>query len=132
MFQNCSSLTSLNVSNFNTANVTNMSNMFYGCSELTTIVCDDTWTCSASTNMFSGCTVLKGAVAYDASKTDVTMANPETGYFTKTGASSISEINVDSNRVKGIYNMMGVKMQGDINTLPAGIYIVDGKKVIVK
>ena len=29
-----------------------------------------------------GCTQLKGAVKYDASKLDVTMANPTTGYFT--------------------------------------------------
>ena len=32
--------------------------------------------------MFVGCTQLKGAVAYDKYKTDATMANPETGYFT--------------------------------------------------
>ncbi|EHG24181.1 hypothetical protein HMPREF9332_00382 [Alloprevotella rava F0323] len=33
--------------------------------------------------MFSGCENLKDAVPYDASKVDVSMANPETGYFTK-------------------------------------------------
>ena len=35
MFYYCSSLTSLNLSNFNTNNVTNMSYMFYNCSSLT-------------------------------------------------------------------------------------------------
>ena len=30
----------------------------------------------------------------------------------------------------GIYTMQGVKMQGDFNSLPAGIYIVNGKKVV--
>ena len=34
MFYNCSSLTSLNLSNFNTNNVTNMSYMFYKCFSL--------------------------------------------------------------------------------------------------
>ena len=33
MFYGCSSLKELNLSNFNTNNVTNMYNMFYGCSE---------------------------------------------------------------------------------------------------
>ena len=37
MFYSCSSLTSLNLSNFNTFNVTDMSNMFYGCSSLTSL-----------------------------------------------------------------------------------------------
>ena len=37
MFKNCSSLTSINLSNFNTNNVTNMYGMFYGCRSLTTI-----------------------------------------------------------------------------------------------
>ena len=34
MFYECSSLKELNLSNFNTNNVTNMSHMFYGCSSL--------------------------------------------------------------------------------------------------
>ena len=37
MFCDCSSLTSLNLSNFNTNNVTNMSWMFYYCSSLTSL-----------------------------------------------------------------------------------------------
>ena len=37
MFFNCFSLTSLNLSNFNTNNVTNMSYMFYKCSSLTSL-----------------------------------------------------------------------------------------------
>ncbi len=35
MFYECSSLTSLNLSNFNTNKVNNMSYMFYNCSSLT-------------------------------------------------------------------------------------------------
>ncbi len=37
MFFNCSSLTSLNLSNFNTNNVTNMNSMFSNCSSLTSL-----------------------------------------------------------------------------------------------
>ena len=34
MFSECRSLTNINLSNFNTQNVTNMSLMFYGCKSL--------------------------------------------------------------------------------------------------
>ena len=37
MFSDCSSLTNINLSNFNTNKVTDMSCMFYGCSSLTNI-----------------------------------------------------------------------------------------------
>ena len=37
MFNKCSSLTSLNLSNFNTNNVTNMDSMFNKCSSLTSL-----------------------------------------------------------------------------------------------
>ena len=37
MFSDCSSLTSLDLSNFNTNNVTNMGSMFFGCSSLTSL-----------------------------------------------------------------------------------------------
>ena len=37
MFKDCSSLTSLDLSNFDTSNVTNMSYMFYNCRELTSL-----------------------------------------------------------------------------------------------
>ncbi|MBQ4008509.1 MAG: hypothetical protein II603_08215, partial [Muribaculaceae bacterium] len=33
-------------------------------------------------------------------------------------------------RLKGIYNMMGVKMQLEWEQLPPGIYIVNGRKTI--
>ena len=88
MFCDCSSLTSIDVTNFNTAKVTGMTSMFYGCSTLTTIYCNDDWKSDVvqnSPNMFMNCTKLKGAVSYDANRTDVTMANPTTGYFTKIG-----------------------------------------------
>ena len=83
MFTYCNALTSLDVTNFNTDKVKNMGDMFGGCSGLKTIYCNDAWNCESSESMFSGCTSLVGAIAYNKSKTDVTYANPKTGYFTK-------------------------------------------------
>ena len=83
MFYNCKNLSSLDLSNFNTEKVTNMSGMFLGCSALTTIYASDNFKTDKVTvgsNMFGGCTNLKG---YDSSKTDHTYANcSTTGYFT--------------------------------------------------
>ena len=90
MFRDCKNLTSLDLSNFKTENVQNMSYMFEGCNSLQNIYCNDTWTCSRSWEMFLGCTSLQGAVAYDSSKTDASMANPETGYFTKKGITGVA------------------------------------------
>ncbi len=63
MFLGCSGLDNLDLSSFNTANVTNMSNMFRGCSDLTTIYVGDGWTTdglTTSSNMFLNCTHLMG------------------------------------------------------------------------
>lgn len=136
MFSACSALTSLDISNFNTANVTDMSTMFSDCSSLTTIFCNDDWKSDVvqkSTDMFMNCTKLKGAVSYDANKLDVTMANPTTGYFTKKSATGITHPTVaEPLKRQGIYNLQGVKMQGSLDLLPAGVYIVDGKKIVKK
>ena len=83
MFDSCSSLTSLNLSNFNIKKVQDMSGMFADNTSLQTIYCNNTWTCALSDEMFYNCTNLKGAVKYNANKEDVSMANPNTGYFTK-------------------------------------------------
>ena len=85
MFNGCSGLTSLDVSGFNTENVTAMPYMFIDCTNLTTIYCNDSWICSNCYSMFGNCTSLVGAISYDDSKTDVTYANPTTGYFTLKG-----------------------------------------------
>ena len=83
MFYNCSTLTSLDLSNFNTANVMEMGNMFNACSALTTIYASDefvTTKVEIGSDMFSGCTKLKG---FDSSMIDHKKANCGTdGYFT--------------------------------------------------
>ena len=85
MFYGCSSLTSLDLSNFNTNNVTNMYSMFAFCKNIKTIYVSDLWNTSnvtSSSLMFHSCTSLSGAVPFDSSKRDVTMANYTTGYLT--------------------------------------------------
>jgi surface protein len=61
MFYECSSLTNINLSNFNTQNVTNMSWMFGGCSSLTNINLSNfnTQNVTNMSLMFGGCSSLK-------------------------------------------------------------------------
>ena len=86
MFDGCQTLTSLDVSKFNTQNVTDMSWMFYRCESLTTIFCKSNWDAGQNIKdegMFYYCTQLKGTnTSYNANKTGIEMANPTTGYFT--------------------------------------------------
>ena len=60
MFDGCSSLTKINLSNLNTKNVTDMSYMFNGCSSLTNIELSnfDTRNVTDMENMFYGCSSL--------------------------------------------------------------------------
>lgn len=64
MFEGCNSLASLDLTGFNTANVIDMSRMFIGCSSLTTIYCNDDWSVGGNVqyhgDMFSNCPNLKG------------------------------------------------------------------------
>ena len=85
MFYGCSSLVNLNLSSFNTSNVTNMYSMFAFCKNIKTIYVSDLWNTSnvtSSSLMFHSCTSLSGAVSYDNTKTDISMANYTTGYLT--------------------------------------------------
>ena len=85
MFYGCSSLEEISVHNFETKNVTNMSNMFRNCFKLKTIYVSELWNTSLvtdSTYMFLNDTLLTGAVPFDSTKTDVSMANYTNGYLT--------------------------------------------------
>ena len=61
MFLRCTSLITLDLSNFNTSKVTNMSNMFYNCISLTSLDLSnfDTSKVTNMDYMFSSCTSLK-------------------------------------------------------------------------
>jgi surface protein len=86
MFSNCSSLTTLDLSSFNTANVENMGTMFLYCSNLAVIYVGAGWsTASVVDNgggMFVGCEKLPG---YDENNdNDVTYAHSgDGGYLNK-------------------------------------------------
>ena len=129
MFYGCSVLTSLDLSYFNTPNVTYMSGMFYGCSALTTIYSNTAWPYKVSKEMFAGCTKLKGAVAYDENKTDATMANPETGYFTAK-STAVESVRFGADSAQHIYTLQGKRVRGAWKYLPAGVYVLNGKKTV--
>lgn len=75
----------LDLSTWDTHNVTDMAYAFEENSYLTKIYVSEKWSTQAvldSENMFRGCTKLVGAIPYDSTKTNATYANYETGYFT--------------------------------------------------
>ena len=84
MFNACG-LTSLDLSNFNTEKVTNMELMFSACSNLKTIYASDKFITAAVTeskNMFSSCNSLSGDIDWTSDKaTDKTYAKTGGGYF---------------------------------------------------
>ena len=85
MFLRCTSLITLDLSNFDTSKVTNMDYMFSSCTSLKKIYVSDLWntnSVTSSTNMFIACKLLVGAIPFDSTKIDVTMANYTTGYLT--------------------------------------------------
>ena len=134
MFGYCSGLTSLDVSNFNTENVTDMSYMFDGCFNLKTIYASDKFVATDDNgdNMFSYCLALKGAIAYDENKTDSRYANTTDGYFTLKNASGINALTTPNNETTEYFNLQGVRA----NNKHKGINIVrrgnKTMKVLVK
>ena len=88
MFGNCSRLTTLDLSGFNTSNVRNMWHMFYDCPKLTTIkdVIDmKNYTDDNYEDMFYNCPKLAG----------VKIKNPPADFESKTGLSSSQYIVVN-------------------------------------
>ena len=130
MFADCKALTSLDLRSFDVEKVEQMVHMFSGCKKLSSIVSEKTWQCLYSEDMFKGCTQLKGAVAYDPKKTDVTMANPETGYFVKNIPTAVGQVQLNGRNTQGIYTLQGKRVNTDFKHLPAGVYIVNGKKMV--
>ena len=84
MFESCTKLKVLDLSNFSTPNLNIMNRVFYGCYSLTTIYVSDKFQIGKQgTDVFTGCNNLKGEIGFQKSKTDMTYANYKTGYFTK-------------------------------------------------
>ena len=87
MFFYCTGLKTIDISNFNTQAVKDMKSMFRYCTNLATIYVGEnfvTTNARSSDNMFDNCQLLKGALPkYNANKTDRRFANYMTGYFSK-------------------------------------------------
>ena len=87
MFESCTKLKVLDLSNFSTPNLNIMNRVFYGCYSLTTIYASDNFKIGKQegSEVFTGCDKLIGAIEFrkNTSKTDMTYANYKTGYFTK-------------------------------------------------
>ena len=106
MFSGCSNMTSIDLSSFNTVKVASMNSMFHGCYALKTIYVGSEWTTSnvtESSEMFYGCSNLVGGAGttYNANRIDYTYAhidggenNP--GYFTDKNAPTSYVITVTS------------------------------------
>ena len=105
MFYNCSSLTSLDLSNFNTSKVTNMSNMFQYCSSITSLDLSsfNTTNVQYMNLMFSECSSL----------TSLNLSNFNTGKVTNmysmfSSCSSLTSLNLsnfNTGKVTNMYNM---------------------------
>ena len=88
MFDGCGSLTSLDLSSFNTFNVTSMNSMFYYCGSLTSLDLSSFNTSNATDmgSMFSGCdylTTVKVINCNDATKQKI-LTQLQTDITTKT------------------------------------------------
>ena len=85
MFKNCTNLVNINLTSFDTSNVTSLYSMFEGCSALTTIYVSDDWNITSntySTDMFKNCTNLVGQLGtvFDSNApTDKTRAKVDGG-----------------------------------------------------
>ena len=102
MFSGCSSLTSLDVTHFNTANVTNMNSMFSGCSKLTSLDVSkfNTVNVKNMSRMFSGCDALTSL--------DVTNFNTEKVTYMRymfSGCSKLTSLDVTNFNTANVTNM---------------------------
>lgn len=144
MFSDCTALTQLDLSYFNPKKVTTLHRIFFNCRELTTIYCKATWSCGKSVAMFEDCRKLRGAVPYDFTRTDVEMANPDTGYFSseepnlpvpeKKPEAALEKKEEPANNEEhmtpnefvncSFFTVQGVPIEGGIADLPAGMYLM--------
>ena len=93
MFEGCSSLISLNLSNINTSLVTSMSNMFKSCSSLTSLdlIYFNTSLVTSMSSMFEGCTGIK---SLNLSNFDTSRVTDMSSMFN--GCSDIKSLNLSN------------------------------------
>ena len=147
MFYGCSSLKSLDLSHFDTSNVINMSLMFAYCSNLSTIYANRNWNENSletedAAMLFLECPELIGGMGttYDYDNVDIDYAHidggPENpGYFTYKESTQVQLPVSEKGICPAVYSLNGIKVRAEgwgTEGLPAGIYLVGGKKKVVK
>ena len=145
MFSYCNKLTSLDLSCFNTMNVTNMLYMFSSCKSLTDIYVSEGWKndkVEYADQMFDQCYKLVGekGTTYDENHIGLDYAHidggPENpGYFTYKKSTEIQQPTFEDGLCPAVYSLSGIKVHAGgkgSEELPAGVYIVGGKKVVLK
>ena len=109
MFKDCSSLTSLDVSNFNTSKVTNMNNMFYNCSSLTSLDVSNFNTSNVTDMgyMFYNCSSLTNL---DVSSFNTSKVNSyysfQSMFYNCSSLTSLDLSNFDTSKVNNMDNML--------------------------
>ena len=107
LFNGCSQMTSIDMSNCNTSNVTNMSNMLYSCSKLSTLTLGniDTSNVTNMSNMFYNCASLKNI---DLSNKNLSNVINMTNMFTY--CNGLTNINFSNTNTVKVTTMQGMFM----------------------
>ena len=102
MFSNCTSLPSLDVSNFNTSNVTNMQHLFYNCTSLTSLDVSNLNTSNVMSMlyMFCNCTSLP---SLNVSNFDTSKVTSMSGMFQN--CTSLTSLDVSNFNTNNVTNM---------------------------
>ena len=105
MFDDCSGLTNLDVSNFKTDNVTDMSRMFYGCSGLTSLDVSNFKTDIVTdiSRMFSGCS---GLTSLDVSNFNTDKVNSMWSMFSD--CSGLTNLDVSNFKTDNVTDISGM------------------------
>lgn len=105
MFASCSGLTSLDVSNFNTSNVTGMDSMFYDCNKLTSLNVSNfnTSKVTSMSSMFMKCS---GLTSLDVSNFDTSkVTNMDTMFMSCWSLTSLNLSGWDTSKVTSMDSM---------------------------
>ena len=119
MFHSCSSLTSLNLSNFDTSSITNMYYMFHNCSSLTSLDLSnfDVIKVASMENMFYGCSSL---TSLDLSSFNTSsLTNTDSMFANCSSLTSLDLSNFNTNKVTNMNNMFRECPVSDIRLLYA-------------
>ena len=105
MFYGCSGLTSLDLSSFDTSNVTNMSGMFYDCRSLTSLDLSnfDTSNVTNMLSMFASCRSLTSLDLSNFDTSNVTIM--QSMFYGCNGLTSLDLSNFDTSKVTTMYYM---------------------------